>query len=222
MYRSRSTRDLDRLVHAATLLAKQQYERLALGGPDEADDVAEENRRIADECLPIIEQALDEDLVTELEGQGPVYPPFWPVPPIPPIPPGPWSTVRPPWPPFPPWPSAWGGSAYRTSRAVAAVRRGPASSYTDELLDRAIEDFHRMLARDIRQAHRDHRGVSEAELKESLDQLRHDLEFVINRSRRSQRRAEQTADEELGTTGAGRRGSRERGQRGPAHTEDAS
>jgi hypothetical protein len=70
----RRFRDITRLVHAVGLFARQQWERSFLGGADERDDVMKENEDIVGKILPIIEQALDEDLLEELDDAPPFGP----------------------------------------------------------------------------------------------------------------------------------------------------
>src|SRR5262245_60394765 len=62
-----SASKMARLIVGANLYGLQQWERTVLGGREEFEDVKEENTEIVDDMLPIIEKALDEDLLEDLD-----------------------------------------------------------------------------------------------------------------------------------------------------------
>src|SRR5512133_1636037 len=64
--------DLQRLVNAVALYARQQTERATVGGEEEYDEVVRDNKHVVSRVLPIIEQMLDEDLLEQLD-RGPTW-----------------------------------------------------------------------------------------------------------------------------------------------------
>ena len=154
---------LVRLMHAVSLLGRQQWERAALGG---AEDTAEENRKIASQVLPIIEQSLDEDLIAELDGGRSPARAFMR------------SGAR----LYDSW-VAWLGGV---------TPPGGSTRVGDPILARILKEFSTDVTRRFRRASRDRSYVSADELSTVLTQLRSDLEFLIERSKRG---AEQTASD---------------------------
>jgi hypothetical protein len=167
------TRDLDRLWTAVHLFRRQQWERVMLGGREEYDDVVPETREVASEAISAIERALDEDLVEALNREHEMtdstygaYWPFWPG-----YPPAPRAAAAP-WPVMP------------VPDAVVPSRR----RREETLIDQVLGNFRAELLSDLRDARRDDRDLSAAEIDDLVHDLRSQLDvLLVTRTRRRTR-----------------------------------
>jgi hypothetical protein len=178
--------DLQRLVQATALYARQQWERLAVGGEEEYDEVTRENRQVVQKVLPVIEQMLDEDLIEQLDqGGAPGFSNPFPLP-MPMNLPTPWS-----W-PMAPCAAPWGGfSRRRTSGPSGELRfsvRPTGETRTTVLLDQILNDFRADVLDRFRKARREDRAIDDAELDDLVKGLREELNLVAKRSRQRRER----------------------------------
>ena len=209
-------RDLARLYYATGLLVRQQNERLVYGGPEEYDDVSDENRDITEKVLPTVEQALDEDLVRELDdmmdrgwhSRFPTVGPF--MPPVPAAPVGPpfFGTM----PAFPPNPFFAPFGAPEVSHRSRPVRTRPRRRPSASRVDHAVDDFRERVQTEIERTRERAAALPPSQLEELIAQLRSDLvdatqtpppghEASDRGSPVAERTAEATPE---GTTGTGR------------------
>jgi len=155
-----------RLWTAVALLSRQQLERMALGGRDEYDAVSDETREIADEVVEVIERGLDEDLVEQLNREeGTMETGF-----------GPWSF----WPPMIPNPMDMMMSGGTTT--------SPRRRREEALIEQVVAHFRAELLADYRDARRDDRDLTEAEIEDRISDLRDQLEVIITHTHRRRRR----------------------------------
>jgi hypothetical protein len=147
----------NQLAYAFALYMRQQHERLVFGGRSDHNDIAEENRTLAKEILPILERHLDEDLVDELNQPHDDY------------------SVN--------FARAWNNffsfwnfpSPFAAGMPVSPGRRMP-SRYASIELNRIMGDF----AVDLNSRRkRDSKKFTPAELKDMLAELEKDLQSTI-------------------------------------------
>ena len=62
---------------AMSLYVRQQYERVWFGGPEERDEVLDDNASVTKQLLTVLEQALDEDLLAKLDDLDDLQHPPW-------------------------------------------------------------------------------------------------------------------------------------------------
>jgi len=169
--------DLDRLVSATSMYARQQAERATYGDDEDYEDAKQDSHRVVTEVLDTLEKHLDEDFVEQLErGEYPrVASNFC-------------------WPRVPEWSSVWPNwfNYYSVKRGRVAPRRAVrATGRTHDMLDEILEDFRTDFEDRLRKARREDRALSEAEVDEALQDLRQDLSVVVRRSRRREDRREE-------------------------------
>jgi hypothetical protein len=175
--------DLDRLVAATTMFVRQQTERATYGDDDDYDDAKEDSHTVVDQVLDTLEKNLDEDFVEQLDRGD--YPRT--------------ASVYGCWPRLPSWYSGWPYWNYYGSnrgRVTRRYRRGVATGpgttgRTHDMLDEILDDFRADFEDRLRNARREDRAVSEAELDDALQALRQDLSVVVRRSRRREDRKEE-------------------------------
>jgi hypothetical protein len=155
--------DLNRLVAATAMYARQQSERMAFGDEPEYEDVTEETHDLVHNVLNRIEQSLDEDFVESLE-RGEYQKPFWP---WDGWPRAPWFALRP----------------ARLARPSTAVR-----GREEVMLQEILEDFRANVQTKLRKARRDERSLTDAEIDKLLADLREDLKLVARRAERREER----------------------------------
>lgn len=152
-------RDLNRLAAASAMLAAQQWERAWLGDDDAREDVLKDTREIVSEVLTRIEQALDEDLVEQLDKiPSPAF--------------GPLAFARAPF----PIPSPFSAFQFGGGFSGIGGRHGR--------LDRVLEDFRISFEAQHRKAKRQDHTLSAADLDVLLQQLKEDLQDVLKKSKR--------------------------------------
>src|ERR1700730_18276116 len=152
-------RDLNRLAAASAMLAAQQWERAWLGDDDAREDVLKDTRGIVSEVLTRIEQALDEDLVEQLDR---VHNPAL----------GPFALARAPF----TMPSPFSFLQLGGGLSGIGGKHGR--------LDRALEDFRISFEAQHRRAKRQDHTLSAADLDLLLQQLKEDLQDVLKKSKR--------------------------------------
>jgi hypothetical protein len=198
--------ELQRLVDATALYARQQWERVYFGNEEEYDEVLRENRHVINKVLPVIEQMLDEDLLEQLDRgsytsttsaaltpPNPFMPSTWGLPPTP------WS-----WPPGPAWGApgpAWGTpprfrrpSAF-SARPVRLSSRPSSEQRVTMLLDQILEDFRTDVLERLRKARREDRTLNDTDLDELVKDLREELNLVARRSKQRKERLEEEDNE---------------------------
>lgn len=171
--------DLDRLVAATTMFARQQSERATLGDDEDYDDAKDDSHRVVAGVLDTLEKHLDEDFVEQLDrGEYPRT-----------------ASVLSCWPRLPEWRSMWPWNYYSVNRGRVSTRRfGRATGRTNDMLDEILEDFRTDFEDRLRKARREDRPVAEAELDEALQGLRQDLAVVVRRARRREDRKEEVEE----------------------------
>jgi hypothetical protein len=162
-------RQLDRLVAATGMFVIQQYERTALGTDEDYHDAKNESGQVVSEVLTVIERSLDEDLLERLDrGDYPKVASFARC--------GPryssWYSLL--------WPYGSHSPLWRGVRS-AGTRR-------DEMLDHILEDFRTEFESRLKNARKEERSMTDAELDEMLTELKEDLSVVARRSRRREGR----------------------------------
>lgn len=179
--------DLDRLVAATTMFARQQTERATFGDDEDYEDARDDSHRVVVQVLDTIEKHLDEDFVEQLERGD--YPRTA-------------SSVGC-WPRMPEWRSSYYGwpyssyywpysTQYSVKRGrVATHRPGRGPGKDHDMLDEILEDFRADLEDRLRNARREDRTMSDAELEEAISDLRQDLQVVVRRSRRREERRQE-------------------------------
>ena len=168
--------DMDRLVAATTMFARQQSERATFGDDDDYDDAKGDSHRVVVQVLDTLEKHLDEDFVEQLDrGEYPRT----------------MSSISC-WPRLPEWRSMWPWNYYGVNRGRVATRRyGRATGRSQDMLDEILEDFRTDFEDRLKKARREDRAVSEAEVEDALQGLRQDLAVVVRRSRRREDRREE-------------------------------
>jgi len=168
-----SSADLQRLVDAVALYARQQWERVAAGGEQEYDEVQQDNKYVTSKVLPVIEQMLDEDLLEQLD-RGPSFA----------------SPLMVPWKwPSMPWGSwGWGGRRGLSTRDVKSTYRLSGETRTTVLLDQILDDFRNDFLERLRKARREDRPLNDADLDELVKGLREELNLVARRSKHRKER----------------------------------
>jgi hypothetical protein len=157
--------DLNRLTAATLMFARQQSERILLGDDLEREDVERETHGVVTDVVNRIEQSLDEDFVERLE-QGDNLNVF-----------SPWDA----------WRNTFALGGLRPtnfgSRALFGMRE-------TTMLDEILGDFRANVQVKLRQARRDDRPLTDAEIDELLSDLREDLKVIVRRTRRRDERRE--------------------------------
>jgi len=182
------SQDLDRLVAASGMFARQQTERATFGEDADYDDAKQDTHRVVTEVLDSLEKHLDEDFVEQLDrGEYPRL-----------------ASAVGCWPRLPHWRSTWPYWNYNMyTRSVPAMRYRSATRRHD-MLDEILEDFRADFEERLRKARREDRALSEQEVEDSLQALKEDLGVVVRRSRRKEDRKQ----EEEEHNGHGRRKAR--------------
>lgn len=178
------SRDVDRLMAATTMFATQEMERSVLGDDQDYDDAKDETHQVVADVLDIVERSLDEDLLERLDrGDYPrtTYPRVGYS----------WGGY---WPRY--WSSLWPYYGHKTyvgrPRAVKTTRTRTEDS---GMLDQIIDYFRSDIEAKLKNARREERPISDAELDESLKDLKEDLKLISRRSRRREERREERRDE---------------------------
>jgi|GEM_PF-4376772 len=164
------SRELGRIWAAAALLTRQQLERIALGGREEYSDVLEETRDVADDVVAAIERGLDEDLVEALNREeDAMSSEMWPF----------WAMPR---------------AMMEMPRAMMDMFTPPADTTVtskrrreEALIDQIVANFRAELLDDLREARRDDRELSAAEIDDRVNDLRDQLDVLVSRSGRRRR-----------------------------------
>ncbi len=169
------SRDFDRLMAATTMFATQELERTALGDDQDYDDAKKETHEVVADVLDIVERSLDEDLLERLDRGDYRRVPYG------------WGH----WPRYQYWSSLWPyGSGYKTyggrPRVVKTTRTEDSG-----MLDQIIDYFRSDIEAKLKMARREERPISDAELDESLKDLKEDLKLISRRSRRREERREE-------------------------------
>jgi len=178
--------DLDRLVAASAMFARQQTERVTFGDDQDYDDAKQDTQKVVAQVLDALEKNLDEDLLERLDrGEYPRMA----------------SAVKY-WASPADWRSLWPYSLYNVYRGrVSAHPFGRAARGTHDMLDEILEDFRADFETRLRKARREERALSDGELDEALQGLKQDLSVV---ARRSRRREDRRGEEEEKKTHNGR------------------
>jgi hypothetical protein len=167
--------DLDRLVAATSMYARQQAERATYGDDDDYDDAKDDSHRVVAQVLDTLEKHLDEDFVEQLDrGEYPRT-----------------ASMMGCWPRMPEYRSTWPYWNYYSNAnrsRVASRRLVRGAGRTHDMLDEILEDFRNDFEDRLRKARRDDRPMSEAEMDEALQGLRQDLSVVVRRARRREDR----------------------------------
>lgn len=185
--------DLQRLVDAVALYARQQWERVAAGGEEEYDEVQRDNKHVVNRVLPVIEQMLDEDLLEQLD-RGPSFAAFPFASMLDPStsPLAPWKLPSVPWGFWGGWPGApRGGRLGLSTREVRSTYRLSGETRTTVLLDQILDDFRNDFMERLRKARRDDRALNDADLDELVKGLREELNLVARRSKHRKERKEE-------------------------------
>jgi hypothetical protein len=153
---------LMRLQAAVMLFVKQQCQRAMQGGQEDWEDLADENLRVVDRVLPILEDALDEDHAEALDDlQMPRFPrPFMP------------TMFK-----FPGFPGP--GFPF-----VKACRR---AMKEDGGVREILDDFRDDLCMEMRKARRHDHGLTDEELNKLLERLREELASLAKQTPRGRK-----------------------------------
>lgn len=165
--------DLDRLVAASAMFARQQSERATFGDDQDYDDAKQETQRVVAQVLDALEKDLDEDLLERLDrGEYPRM-----------------AGAFRHWPRVADWRSLWPYSQYNLYRGRSPARPfGRMVRGTHDMLDEILEDFRDDFENRLRKARREDRALSDDELDQALEALKQDLTLVSRRSRRKEDR----------------------------------
>jgi hypothetical protein len=162
MSRKESKGQLMRLQTALMLFVKQQCQRASEGGPEEWDDIADENLQFVEKVLPVIEEALDEVHLEQLE------------------------ELR-----IPAFPAAFMPTMFRIPGfpkiAFPFFEPNPRATKGDGAINEIVSDFQEDLQVEVRKARRHDRGLTDEELAKLLERLREELSSVAKRTPRSRK-----------------------------------
>ena len=166
--------DLDRLIAATLLFARQEWERASFGDEEDYDDARDETHRVVTQVLDALEKNLDEDLLEQLDdGEYPrVASTFtW-------------------WPRLRGWRSMWPYWNYYNvfggRFSIRSVKRGLGRAH--DMLDEILDDFRADFEERLKRARREDRSMTDTELDEAVGELKQDLSVVARRARRREDR----------------------------------